>query len=101
MLLAIIILAIAGGLNAWTGYALKYQRRYHLIAGFDAAKVRDPDALAVWLGNGGFALAAVCAGGILALLAIPDAMPAITMGVGLAVFVIVLVIAGRALGRTW
>ena len=44
MLFAIVILAIVGVSNAWAGYAIKYQRRYHLIAGYDAKRDGEPEA---------------------------------------------------------
>lgn len=99
MLLAIIILAIVGVSNAWVGYAIKYQRRYHLIARYDAKRDGEPEALARVLGNGGLALGAVCAAGIIGLLVKPDAMEAVVRVVGFAGLVVVIVMVIRAFGR--
>ena len=93
MLFAIVILAIVGVSNAWAGYAIKYQRRYHLIAGYDAKRDGEPEALARVLGNGGIALGVVCAAGITGLLVKPDAMEAVIRVVGFAGLIVVIVIA--------
>lgn len=98
---AVIILTVVGGINAWVGHAIKHQRRYDLIAGFDPALVRDPDALARWIGHGAFALAAICAGGILGALIVPGALETVLLGVGVAVVAVVLITAGGLFGRRW
>ena len=99
MLFAIIILAIVGVSNAWVGYAIKYQRRYHLIAGYDAKRDGEPVALARVLGYGGIALGAVCAAGIIALLVKPDEVEAVMRVVGFAGLIVVIVIVVRSIGR--
>lgn len=97
-----LIFAVVGGSMAWGGYAIKYQRRYNLIAGFDARQaqqMRDPDALGRWVGNGSFAIAALCGAGIVALLIAPDAFAVIGAVVGIANGAAALVLAAGAIGR--
>lgn len=35
-----LVFAVVGVSMAWGGYAIKYQRRYNLIAGFDARQAQ-------------------------------------------------------------
>ena len=101
MLFAIVILAFVGATSAGMGYAIKYRRRYHLIAGFDRARVSDPDALARWTGNRSFVLAAICAAGVIALLVMPGSLLAVLRTVSLASVVVVLVTVSSAMRRKW
>ena len=99
MVFAIVIFVVVGAMNAWVGYALKYQRRYGLIAGYDPARHGAPVALAKWLGSGALGLALLCAAGIIAVLALPDRLGLVMRSLGVAVVVTVLVIVSGAYRR--
>lgn len=99
---AMLIFFVVGVAMAWGGYAIKYQRRYNLIAGYDAGQMqqmRDPDALGRWVGNGSLAIAAICGAGILALLIAPEAFAIIGAVMGITNGAVALVFAAGAIGR--
>ena len=98
-LFAAAILLLVGAATGWSGYAIKYQRKYHLIAGFDAARARDPVALAGWIGTGGLLIAAVCAIAAFAVLVAPDALPVIVAAAGITTGAAAVVTAAGAIGR--
>lgn len=99
---AIIIFGIVGVAMGWAGYAIGFQRRYHLIAGFEPRhleQMRDPDALGRWVGNGSLSMAALCAVAIIALLVAPGAAPVIVTVAGIAGGAAGLVCAAGSIGR--
>ena len=93
------ILLLVAAVTGWSGYAIKYQHKYHLISGFDAARARDPVALADWVGNGGLLIAAVCVTAAIAVLLAPAALPAIAAAAGITNALAALVLAAGAIGR--
>jgi hypothetical protein len=98
--LVVLMLAVVSATSAWAGHAIKHQRRYDLIAGYDASKLPNPDALGRWVGNGAFAMAAMSAAGIIAVLLVPDAWWLVALtATSLALGAAALVIAAGGIGR--
>ena len=96
----VLTLAIAGAALARAGYAIKHQRRYDLIAGYDASNLPNPDALGRWVGNGALVMAGISAVGIVAVSLVPEpwrvvALAATSLTLGAAA----LVIAAGGIGR--
>jgi uncharacterized protein DUF3784 len=59
ILAPVVVLLFAGLPLLVLGYLIRYRKRLGLIAGYDPARVRDPEGLARWFGSWVLALGAL------------------------------------------
>ncbi len=94
-LMAVIWILLVGAPFVGMGYAIRWRRKLHLIAGFSDERVKDPDGLARWFGSGYLVIGVLNCMAVLILLAVPDHFMTWLLGtLGVTVLLSTVVIAG-------
>ena len=96
ILVVCVVWILLGGLPCLgIGYAIGWRNKVHLIAGYDAESVSDPDGLAKWVGGGNVVIGVLNCVAPLVLLAAPShLMAVVVVSAGLSVGLSVLMIVG-------
>ena len=95
ILFVCVVWILLGGLpSLGIGYAIGWRKKLHLISGFDAESVSDPEGLARWVGGGTVVIGVLNCVAPLVLLAAPSHLMAVVLvsvglGVGLSAIMIV------------
>ena len=96
VLFVCVVWILLGGLpGLGIGYAIGWRKKLHLISGYDAESVGDPEGLARWVGGGTVVIGVLNCAAPLVLLAAPSHLMAVVLvSAGLSVGSSVIMVAG-------